>query len=48
VTLLTVSRLVGGLLLAAGLFALLIAKLTISYQSIKASVINPVESLKDQ
>jgi putative ABC transport system permease protein len=32
----------------AGLTALSIAKLTISYQSIRASTANPVESLKDQ
>jgi putative ABC transport system permease protein len=32
----------------AGLIALVIAKLTISYQSIKASVMNPVDSLKEK
>jgi putative ABC transport system permease protein len=32
----------------AGLMALAIAKLTISYQSIRASMVNPVESLKEQ
>ncbi len=32
----------------AGLMALVIAKLTISYQSIRASTANPVESLKEQ
>ena len=32
----------------AGFMALAIAKLTISYQSIRASTANPVESLKEQ
>ena len=32
----------------AGLTALAIAKLTISYQSIRATMVNPVESLKEQ
>jgi putative ABC transport system permease protein len=31
-----------------GLMALLIANLTVSYQSVRASVMNPVESLKEQ
>lgn len=35
-----------GVFLSAGLVALLIAWLTVSYQSIKAAIVNPVQSLK--
>ena len=37
-----------GIFLMAGLAALMIAWLTVSYQSIKATLINPVESLKSE
>jgi len=35
-----------GIFLIAGIFALIVALLTVSYQSIKAAVANPVESLR--
>ena len=37
-----------GPLLLAGMAALLIALLTVSYQSMKAALVNPVESLRHE
>lgn len=37
-----------GVFIVAGLTALLIAWITVSYQSIKAAIVNPVKSLKDE
>jgi putative ABC transport system permease protein len=37
-----------GIFLLAGVIALLIAWITVSYQSIKAAIVNPVKSLKNE
>jgi len=38
----------GGCFAGAGLLAILIANVAIGYQSIKASIVNPVDSLKSE
>jgi putative ABC transport system permease protein len=37
-----------GVFLLAGLTALLISWITVSYQSIKAAIVNPIKSLKSE
>jgi putative ABC transport system permease protein len=37
-----------GVFLAAGVIALLIAWITVSYQSVKAAIVNPVKSLRSE